>query len=117
MASSILQLSPRARARGLCGGAARRPPARSLARARDDSRTLSLLVRKRMHLRTRVLALTGAFAAVLFSITFGLSYRARVSQERWSRLIRVETKVIATLEELIRAQNRSEENTSELQSH
>jgi len=62
-------------------------------------------VRKRTHLRTRVLALTGAFAAVLFAITFGLSYRAKVSQERWSRLIRVETEAIATLEEVIRAQN------------
>jgi len=62
-------------------------------------------VRKRTHLRTRVLALTAAFAVVLFGITFGLSYRAKLSQERWSRIIRVETEAIATLEELIRAQN------------
>jgi diguanylate cyclase (GGDEF)-like protein len=62
-------------------------------------------VRKRTHLRTRVLALTGAFAVVLVAITFGLSWRAKVSQERWSRLIGVETEAIATLEELIRAQN------------
>src|SRR5438477_12789268 len=62
-------------------------------------------VPKRTHLRTRVLVLTGAFAVVLFAITFGLSWRAKVSQERWSRLIGVETEAIATLEELIRAQN------------
>jgi diguanylate cyclase (GGDEF)-like protein len=60
---------------------------------------------RRTHLRTRVLLLTGAFAVVLFAITFGLSWRAKVSQERWSRLIGVETEAIATLEELIRAQN------------
>jgi len=62
-------------------------------------------MRRRTHLRTRVLLLTGAFALVLFGITFGLSWRARRSQERWSRLIGVETEAIATLEELIRAQN------------
>jgi diguanylate cyclase (GGDEF)-like protein len=60
---------------------------------------------RRTHLRTRVLLLTGAFAVVLFAITFGLSYRAKLSQERWSRIIRVETEAIATLEELTRAQN------------
>jgi diguanylate cyclase (GGDEF)-like protein len=62
-------------------------------------------MRRRTHLRTRVLLLTGAFAVVLFAITFGLSWRAKRSQERWSRLIGVETEAIATLEELIRAQN------------
>src|SRR5438105_1448372 len=60
---------------------------------------------RRTHLRTRVLLLTGAFAIVLFAITFGLSYRAKLSQERWSRLIRVETEAIAKLEEVTRAQN------------
>jgi diguanylate cyclase (GGDEF)-like protein len=60
---------------------------------------------RRGKLRTRVLLLTGAFAAALFAISFGLSWRARVSQERWTRLISVETKAVATLEELIRAQN------------
>ena len=59
----------------------------------------------RRHLRTRVLLLTGAFVLALFAITFGLSWRARASQQRWSRLISVETKTVATLEELIRAQN------------
>src|SRR3954447_11173680 len=62
-------------------------------------------MRRRTHLRTRVLALTSAFAVVLFAITFGLSWRAKISQERWSRIIGVETESIATLEELIRAQN------------
>jgi diguanylate cyclase (GGDEF)-like protein len=62
-------------------------------------------MRRRTHLRTRVLAMTAAFALVLFAITFGLSWRARASQQRWSRLIGVETEAIATLEELIRAQN------------
>jgi diguanylate cyclase (GGDEF)-like protein len=49
--------------------------------------------------------MTAAFALVLFAITFGLSWRARTSQQRWSRLIGVETEAIANLEELIRAQN------------
>src|SRR5205085_10323569 len=57
------------------------------------------------HIGSRVLVLTGAFAVVLFAITFGLSWRAKLSQQRWSRIIRVETEAIATLEELIRAQN------------
>ena len=60
---------------------------------------------RRTHLRTRVLLLTGAFALALFAIAFGLSWRAKRSQERWTRLISVETQAVATLEELIRAQN------------
>lgn len=49
--------------------------------------------------------LTGAFALALFAIAFGLSWRAKRSQERWTRLIAVETRAVAALEELIRAQN------------
>lgn len=60
---------------------------------------------RRTHLRTRVLLLTGAFALALFAIAFGLSWRAKRSQERWTRLIAIETKAVGTLEELIRAQN------------
>ena len=60
---------------------------------------------RRTHLRTRVLLLTGAFALALFAIAFGLSWRAKEAQERWTRLISVETKAVAALEELIRAQN------------
>ncbi len=60
---------------------------------------------RRTHLRSRVLLLTSAFSLVLLSATFGLSWRAKVSQERWSQLIRVETEAIATLDSLIRAQN------------
>lgn len=52
-----------------------------------------------------MLLLTGAFAAALLLITFGLSWRAREAQARWSRLISVESEAIARLEELIRAQN------------
>jgi len=59
----------------------------------------------RRHLRTRVLWLTGAFALALFGITFGLSWRARAAQQRWTRLIAVEMKSVTTLEEVIRAQN------------
>jgi diguanylate cyclase (GGDEF)-like protein len=51
------------------------------------------------------LLLTGAFTLVLFGITFGMSWRARLAQERWTRLIAVETKAVAALEEVIRAQN------------
>jgi diguanylate cyclase (GGDEF)-like protein len=62
-------------------------------------------VARRTRLRTRVLLLTAAFAIALFAITFGLSWRAQIAQERWSRLVGVETRAIGTLEELIRAQN------------
>ena len=41
----------------------------------------------------------------MFAISFGLSWRARLAQERWTRLISVETKAVAALEELVRAQN------------
>jgi diguanylate cyclase (GGDEF)-like protein len=60
---------------------------------------------QRMHLRSRVLLLTTAFAVTLFSITFGLSWRAKVAQEQWSRLLSVETRAIGTLDEIIRAHN------------
>jgi diguanylate cyclase (GGDEF)-like protein len=60
---------------------------------------------RRTRLRSRVLLLTAAFALVLFGLTFALSWRAQVAQGRWSRLVGVETRAIATLEELIRAQN------------
>jgi diguanylate cyclase (GGDEF)-like protein len=60
---------------------------------------------KRTRLRRRVLLLTAAFALVLFAITAGLSWRARSAQERWQRLVGVETRAIAALEELVRAQN------------
>lgn len=60
---------------------------------------------RRQHLRTRVLMMTGAFALALFAIAFGLSWRAKSAQERWTRLLSVETKAVAALEEVIRAQN------------
>lgn len=59
----------------------------------------------RTRLRSRVLLLTAAFAVVLFAITFGLSLRAKRSQERWTRLMAVEAEAVTRLEELIRAQN------------
>jgi diguanylate cyclase (GGDEF)-like protein len=49
--------------------------------------------------------LTAAFVAALFAVTFGLSWRAKRSQERWTRLISVETAAVAQLEEIVRAQN------------
>lgn len=58
-----------------------------------------------IHLRTRVFLMTASYAVVLLSITTGLSWRANVSQQRWSRLIRTETRAIAALEEVLRAQN------------
>ena len=60
---------------------------------------------RRQHLRARVLLLTGAFTLALFAIAFGLSWRARLAQQRWTRLISIETRAVAALEELIRAQN------------
>jgi diguanylate cyclase (GGDEF)-like protein len=60
---------------------------------------------KRTPLRRRVLLLTFAFALVLFAITGGLSWRAKLAAERWQRLVGVETRAIASLEELVRAQN------------
>ncbi len=60
---------------------------------------------RRQHLRTRVLLLTGAFTLALFAIAFGLSWRSRLAQQRWTRLISIETRAVASLEELVRAQN------------
>ena len=60
---------------------------------------------KRMHLRTRVLLLTTAFAVTLFAITFGLSWRAKTVQDRWSRVVAVETQAIGALDEIIRSHN------------
>jgi len=37
---------------------------------------------RRPRLRTRVLLLTCAFGVALFAITFGLSWRAKLAQER-----------------------------------
>ena len=42
---------------------------------------------RRTRLRTRVLLLTSAFAFALFAITFGLSWRAHVAQQRWSGMV------------------------------
>lgn len=58
-----------------------------------------------IRLRSRMRLLNAAFALVLIGITFVLSWRAHVAQEKWSLLVGVETQAIATLEELIRAQN------------
>ena len=49
--------------------------------------------------------MTGGCALALLAITFGLSMRAKRSQERWSRIVSVETESVTALEELIRAQN------------
>src|SRR5688572_12580894 len=73
--------------------------------AQDDGGHAILRSVRRGKLRTRVLLLTGAFVVALFAISFGLSWRARLAQERWTRLISVETKAVAALEELVRAQN------------
>lgn len=59
----------------------------------------------RQRLRTRVLLLTGAFTLALFAIAFGLSWRARQVQQRWTQLISVETRAVAALEDFIRAQS------------
>lgn len=59
---------------------------------------------RRRHLRTRVLVLTAGFAAALFLITLGLSWRAERAQERWTRLIEVEIKAVRALEDVVRAQ-------------
>ena len=49
--------------------------------------------------------MTGGLAVALVVIAFGLSAQARRAQERWSRIVQVESETVATLEELIRAQN------------
>ncbi len=53
----------------------------------------------------RVLLLTAAFTLALFAIAFGLSWRARIAQRRWTQLLSIETRAVAALEELMRAQN------------
>jgi diguanylate cyclase (GGDEF)-like protein len=60
---------------------------------------------RRTHLRTRVLLLTAAFALVLFAITFGLSWRAKIAQQKWTHLLSVETEAAETFESIVRAQN------------
>lgn len=60
---------------------------------------------RRAHLRSRVFAMTAIYGIVLLAITFGLSWRAMRAEERWSRLLHMETGTIARLEELQRAQN------------
>lgn len=49
--------------------------------------------------------LTGAFALALLAIVGFLSWRATVAQKRWMRLVDVETRAVAALDEIIRAQN------------
>jgi diguanylate cyclase (GGDEF)-like protein len=71
-------------------------------RLRSRFRTLTM---RRQRLRTRVLLLTGAFTLALFAIAFGLSFRARLAQQRWTQLLSIETRAVAALEELVRAQN------------
>jgi diguanylate cyclase (GGDEF)-like protein len=60
---------------------------------------------RKTHLRSRVFLITTVYALVLFAVTLGLSWRARVTQQRWSRLMRVETEAISGLDSLMRAQN------------
>jgi len=60
--------------------------------------------RERMHLRTRVLLLTTAFALMLFGITFALSWRAKVIAERW-RQTSDQMQTLTTMEKIIRARN------------
>jgi diguanylate cyclase (GGDEF)-like protein len=60
---------------------------------------------RKTHLRSRVFLITALYALVLFAVTIGLSWRARVTQERWSRLMRVETEAISGLDALMRSQN------------
>ena len=67
---------------------------------------------QRMRLRTRVLLLTTAFAVTLFGITFGLSWRAKTAQEKWRRVVAVETQAIAALDEIIRAHNAFRKSSS-----
>jgi diguanylate cyclase (GGDEF)-like protein len=59
---------------------------------------------RRRHLRTRVLLLTAGFAAALFLITLGLSWRSQRAQERWTQLITVEMKAVRVLEDVVRVQ-------------
>jgi diguanylate cyclase (GGDEF)-like protein len=49
--------------------------------------------------------MTLGFAFSLLAITFGLSMKARSAQQRWTRIVNVETESVAAMEELIRAHN------------
>jgi diguanylate cyclase (GGDEF)-like protein len=49
--------------------------------------------------------MTLGFAFSLLAITFGLSMKARSAQQRWTRIVSVETESVAAMEELIRAHN------------
>lgn len=58
-----------------------------------------------MKLGRRVGWMTAGFALALFSVTLVLTLVARHSQAQWTRLLSVETEAVATLQELVRAQN------------
>ncbi|HKB79312.1 MAG TPA: diguanylate cyclase [Thermoanaerobaculia bacterium] len=59
----------------------------------------------RMRLRSRVLMLTTAFALALLAITVGLSWRAKMAQDRWDHVVAAEMQANAVLDEIIRAHN------------
>ena len=60
---------------------------------------------RRRHLRVRVLLLTAGFAAALFLITLGLSWRAQRAQESWVQLSEVEMRSRDLLTDVIQQQN------------
>src|SRR6266511_4780929 len=74
----------------------------AVCEAQDD--VFLTMPRERMHLRTRVLLLTTAFALILFGITFALSWRAKVIAERW-RQTSDQMQTLTTMEKIIRARN------------
>ena len=58
-----------------------------------------------MKLGRRVGWMTAGFALALFSVTLVLTLVAQYTQGQWTRLLSVETEAVATLQELVRAQN------------
>ncbi len=51
------------------------------------------------------MGLMGGFAFALAAITFGLTWQAKVAQERWTKLIEQEAAAVARLDDFIRGQN------------
>ena len=58
-----------------------------------------------VRLRTRVLWLNSAFAVLLVAITAFLMWQSQRSQQRWSRLVGVDTKAVRALDEVLRSHN------------
>jgi diguanylate cyclase (GGDEF)-like protein len=62
-------------------------------------------MRRRIHLRSRIFAITALHALMLIGIAFLLTWRGRNAQEEFDRIVSVDLRAVTRLEELIRSQS------------